>query len=152
MLQASVISREAYLAAGGRWPPQKVRHDNHIFIKMAAAGPICAVNHVGTSMTADDVAENRLFQTIRPGWENYETETVLMYGDLLDRLPRLSKPHRDELRERLKGGHFTLARIKLRNRKLLDAARHAVGGTRAFPGSTVKSVTSRLQGKKPAAS
>lgn len=144
MLQASVIDREAYVSSGGLWPPLRVRHDNHLFIKLAARGDICAVGHVGTGMTDDDAAENRLFQTIRPGQENYETETVLMYSDLLRSLPRLPPQHRDVLRERLKGGYFSLARIALRDRRLRTGLTHALRGTGAFPASTLRSGARRL--------
>src|SRR5690606_28833767 len=54
MLQASVIARDRYLAAGGLWPALRTRHDTHLWFLLGIAGPACAVAGGGARMTADD--------------------------------------------------------------------------------------------------
>lgn len=145
MLQASLIDREAYLRMKGLWRPLKIRQDNHIFFKLSLDGPVCAVQGVSTQMTSDDDPENRVFGGAhKPGTKVYETESLLMYKDLIECTPNAPEKYRDEFRRRLKAAHFSMARIDREAGDYAEAARNALQGAVASPKHTAMSLLARV--------
>jgi glycosyltransferase involved in cell wall biosynthesis len=123
LLQASVFKRASYLESGGLWERLSTREDTHFFLKMGLGGSACAVAGCNVQMTAD-APENRLTLAhgkIRPSghWMR-----VLLYQDILNRMPELEPVHRRELRERLAGAHRQLARLAWQHHRPWAAAWH----------------------------
>jgi glycosyltransferase involved in cell wall biosynthesis len=108
MIQASVVSRDAYLSVGGSDPNLPRRGDTHVIFKLGLGGPMCAVAGVAGQWTADD--PNSLTQSFSDDHELYMACTVYLYRDLLDRYPDLDPEARRILRRRLANGYFELAR------------------------------------------
>jgi glycosyltransferase involved in cell wall biosynthesis len=115
--QASVVRRDAYLALGGQAPSIRCRQDTHLFFLLGFAGPACAVAHVAGELTPDG-GDARLTRAHGPDSASYSRDTIAMYSDLLERHPGLPGRQRRELRRRLALGHWHLARLAWRERRL----------------------------------
>ena len=125
MLQSSVFERQRYLDHGGLRRSLRCRHDTHLFLRMGAAEPACAVAGCATEMTADGEGEGegaaRVTTAFGPGTRSYSNETVEMYRDVLD-ASDLRPVHRRELRERVAHAEIRLARFALEAGQLPSAA------------------------------
>ena len=134
MLQATVFKRQAYFDCGGFMGRLRYRDDTHLFLKLGIAGPICAVNHIGTQMTADDDPSNRLTLTYdgRKMEEGYRMQ-VWMFEDLLERFPEADAATRTKLTRRLAGAHRSLSRVAWRSKRPFAALTAAVQSVRLAP-------------------
>jgi glycosyltransferase involved in cell wall biosynthesis len=109
--QATVIRRDAYLRVGGQRAEILCRQDTHLFLMLGFAGPACAVAGVAGVLTADADA-GRLTGVHSPVTRSYCRDTIVLYGDLLGRCPPRRRDDRSELRQRLAGGYWHLARLE----------------------------------------
>ncbi|MCZ7525077.1 MAG: glycosyltransferase family 2 protein [Acidimicrobiia bacterium] len=111
MLQASTVRRATYLALGGLRPDLFLRHDTYLFYVLGFREPLCAVNGVGTRMTAD--AGTGRLTALRPSdAQEYWHETLVLYGDLLASDGRdLTARQRRLLRSRVAEAHWRLSRL-----------------------------------------
>lgn len=133
MLQSTVFNKAAYLAAGGFLPVLRYRDDTHLFLKLGLDGAVCAVSHLGTVMTSDDVPENRLTLSYDHGLRGNQMQ-VIMFEDLLQSMPHLSAAHRQELQQRLSYAYLALARHAWRKRRFSDLARQISRAIATQPG------------------
>ncbi len=134
MIQSSVISREAFTAAGGFDRRLSLRDDTLLFLMLGLGGPACAVSGIGTVMSADDTT-GRLTSVHDPLSRSFWHDTVVMYGAVLDQAPPEGVgPHRSELRARLALGHLRLAREAAARRAPLDVLTHTGRAILASPG------------------
>jgi glycosyltransferase involved in cell wall biosynthesis len=109
MLQSSVFSRERYREIGGLWTALQIREDTHLFFVMGIGGQACAVRGGGVRMTADDQSGRRLTDELGPTSRNWWSQTRLMYADVLNRFPHLTRNHRQRLKARLATAYQRLA-------------------------------------------
>jgi glycosyltransferase involved in cell wall biosynthesis len=122
LLQASIIRRDRYRALGGLRQELHLRHDVHLFFRLAIGRPVTAMNHIGTEMTADG-QDARLTVTHGEGTHQYSLETALLYRDLLDSQP-MRPDHRKEIARRAANAELRLAKLALEERQLARCARH----------------------------
>lgn len=108
MLQASVFHRERLLASGAMWEALPMRDDTHVFLKHGIQRPVCAVAEIGTIQTSDDQSGGRLTTTISNKTLRYWRCSVLMWKDLLGRIPRSDRASRRLVRQRLATSHLRL--------------------------------------------
>lgn len=108
LIQASVVSHQAYTAVGGCDPRLTRRSDTHLIFKLGLSGPTCAVSGVSGEWTA----ENRASLTHRytPTHTTYEECTVRLYRDLLERAVELNRGERRILRRAAARAHLSLAK------------------------------------------
>jgi glycosyltransferase involved in cell wall biosynthesis len=106
MVQASVISRAAYLAVGGSDERLRRRGDTHLIFKLGLTGPVCAVPGVAGCWTAG--ADNSLTHTVPSSHPTYLESTITLYADLLER-HQLSHFQRRVMQRRLAEAHLALA-------------------------------------------
>jgi glycosyltransferase involved in cell wall biosynthesis len=120
MLQSSLISRRAYLDAGGLHPRLRLRHDTALFFELGLRHPLCAVRHIGTRMTPE--ADNRLTGDLPDSSAAYWHETVFMYQRLLSGATALNRSSSElaEIRARLATAHWRLARTASKSRHFRD--------------------------------
>lgn len=114
MLQAAVFSRERFMQKGGLWEDLRTREDTHCFLTHGIGQPICAVNHLGTVMTADEGASNRLTDAMGPTSISYWEHSVRLWRDVLSHSPDLDNPGRRLLEFRLFVAHWRLMRLSIR--------------------------------------
>ena len=131
-MQASVISREAYLACGGQDPALPLRQDTHLFLCLGLSGGACAVTARTVTMT-DDAGGDRLTEQVPSSDTPYWIETAHMYADVLRRFPAVSPEHERELRRCLATAHWRLGRFAWRRRKPAEAAGSAWRSARQDP-------------------
>lgn len=136
MLQASVVRRAEALELGGLDHRLYRRHDTHFFFKMCIGRPICAVEGIGACMSNQDPA-GRLTAIWGSDSDVYLTSTVILYRDVLKRLPKLSL-FRREVWRRLASAHRQLARAHFRERFPSRLLRHTVAALRYSPLQTAK--------------
>lgn len=125
MLQASVVRRSTFLEIGGLWDELRRRHDTHLFVRLGIGYPACAVNHLGTIMTADEEA-GRLTAVMQPGSEKYWRYSSMLWSDLLSRFEEADRAAGSPLLYRTFRSSWQLARRRLRRLRpagLVDLAR-----------------------------
>jgi hypothetical protein len=150
MLQSSMIARRAYFAAGGLDPKLLLRHDTGLFFSLAlGSGAWCAVNHVGTRMTA--AADNRLTGEVPTEKPPYWDETVLMYREILGQASERSRNERNELRSRLAVAHWRLARLATGDRRLPVALTELRRAVATSPATVAGILGARVRSLRPAA-
>ena len=133
MLQGTVFCRERFLTKGGLWEELRSREDTHCFLAHGTGYPLCAVNHIGTIMTADAKPSNRLTGTIDPTSDAYWLYSVQLWRDLADRLSGLSKPSRKLLEFRLFKAHWSLMLIAIRSGHPWKATLYSMAALRVSP-------------------
>lgn len=133
MLQSCMVRRSAFAEVGELWPALSSRHDTHFFYRILADHPACAVAGIGTEMTADDDAGNRLTPRSQLSGRRYWQCTLTLYNDLLER--RRDPQERTILKDLLARGHKRLARIEGAERNPSEVLRHVVDGLRTSPAS-----------------
>ncbi|MDF1839516.1 MAG: glycosyltransferase family A protein [Planctomycetota bacterium] len=106
LLQAAVFHRERLVEAGGLWEVLPMRDDTHVFLRHGIAKPICAVAGIGTIQTSDDQSGGRLTTTISNTTQRYWRCSILMWGDLLKRVPPGDLASRRLLEQRLCLSHI----------------------------------------------
>ena len=109
MLQASVISRAAYLQVGGLAEQLRIREDTLIFFKLALQYPACAVSGCGTVMRADD--KMRLTRLYDQGSHIYCDATIFLFRDLLATLPDVGVERHRFLRDCLESAYVGKSRV-----------------------------------------
>jgi glycosyltransferase involved in cell wall biosynthesis len=134
MLQSAVFRADVYRASGGLWERLVRRHDTHLFLKLALAGPACAVAGGGCAMTSDDRSATRL--TVGHGGKSrvYWECTAALYADAAERAAHVPAALRAEIRSRLGFAHWRLARLALAERRFGTAAGELARALRAAPG------------------
>ena len=144
MLQGSVFHRRRFLAKGALWAEMPRRHDTHGFLVHGIGSPVCAVNHVGCIMTADDGSGTRLTAQMDARSRLYWLYSARIWRDVLARFPHLPSQRRRLLRHRLLVAHLHLAREGLR-RFDPRGLWHLLRAAGADPGLFLAS----LRGKRP---
>ncbi|MDA1266721.1 MAG: glycosyltransferase family 2 protein [Planctomycetota bacterium] len=113
MLQASVVKRATFLELGGLWDDLRRRHDTHLFVRFGIGRSACAVNHVGTIMTADEDA-GRLTVAMQPGSEKYWSYSRMLWSDLHERFAAEDRAAGSPLRYRQFQASWQLARRRIK--------------------------------------
>ncbi len=147
LLQASVISKDAYWRVGGLPEGMRTREDTLLFLKLGLSYPACAVAGCGTIMNSQD--EIRLTKVFDDQTAVYSEASVALYRDLLGRLKNLSKERRQLLTESLVGAHFGAARVLVRKKKYVAGVRHLVSAFAVHPVMSGKELSKSL-GRKSA--
>ncbi len=107
-IQASVVRRDAYIAAGGCNPSLPCREDTHLFFKLGLSTSICAVAGCAGVLAGDSA--DSLTTTFSPAHETYWRCTAWLYSDVLDEAgDRLTVEQRRALARRLADAHWMLA-------------------------------------------
>ncbi len=127
MLQAAVFHRERLVAAGCMWDVLPMRDDTHVFLRHGIAKPVCAVQGIGTIQTSDDQSGGRLTTTISNRTQRYWKCSVLMWTDLLGRIPSSDAPSKRLVRQRLATSHLRLGMLAAKE-----------GGALRFPGQLMR--------------
>jgi glycosyltransferase involved in cell wall biosynthesis len=110
MTPAVLVRRDTYLKIGGQTEHLRYREDTHFFLKLGLSGPLCAVQGIAGSATADD--PGRLTELARTQHRSrYWSATAWLYTDILAGGLGLSAGERAILRRRLSHAHVELARI-----------------------------------------
>ncbi|MGA9115923.1 MAG: glycosyltransferase family 2 protein [Bacteroidota bacterium] len=122
LLQGSVFSRSAYLAAGGLLPSVRIRHDNHIFLKLGLGGCACAVAGFGVRQTYDGGQDDHLSLPSGKNMLPFWMDTAIFNRDLLRTVASLPPRHRRVLKRRLAESYRTLSRIARRRRDIPRSA------------------------------
>jgi glycosyltransferase involved in cell wall biosynthesis len=111
MIQAAVVSRDAYLDVGGCEVALSCREDTHLFFKLGLRTTLCAVAGLAGLWTSD--SDVSLTSTYSSEGETYWRCTELMYRDVLDTgAGRLTTEQRRVLNRRLGEAHWMLARTR----------------------------------------
>ncbi len=137
MLQASVFSKAAYVAAGGFHPQLRYRDDTHLFMKLGITGPICAVAGCGAQMNGDDLPQNRLTLTYDVDKYLGASMHVILYQDLLATIPNLSPVLRKRFQIGLAAAHRRVARSVWKKGQWWAAIHHVGQSFRASPQSSL---------------
>jgi glycosyltransferase involved in cell wall biosynthesis len=141
-MQASVVTRAAYLGCGGQDPALPLRQDTHLFLCLGLSGAVCAVTARTVTMT-DDAGDDRLTEQVPSSDSPYWIETARMYADVLRRFPALDPSHTRELRRRLATAHWRLGRLAWRRRRRAEAASSAWRSARQDPSVILARVARR---------
>jgi hypothetical protein len=141
MLQAAMVARDAFDAVGGFDQRLPVREDTAFFLALALQGPWCAVDHIGTRMTAD--ADNRLTSEVPDHDVRYWRATVDMYRDVLFSIAGATKAQRADVRSRLAFAHWRLARLAANERNVGTSLRELGASVRVDPAMLPRRVIHR---------
>lgn len=142
MLQSTVCLRSTYLEEGGLWENLRNAHDTHFFLKMGIGKSACAVQGIGSKLTADAPAEGRLTSA---GQEKRRyLNKITAFRDILRKYPRLTWRQRRCLRERIATSHWTLGRFAWEDRQLFHVGTRIAQALWAEPGTTVRLAASIL--------
>jgi glycosyltransferase involved in cell wall biosynthesis len=141
LLQASLISRQAILDVGGFSRTLRTREDTLLFFQISLAGPVCAVNNIGTIMTDD--ATNRLTVVHSTDTLEYRDSTVKLYETIRHSFPGLGYRHQDILRRRQTLAHIGLTTLALRKRNWKTLFWGVLAAMRVSPISFVFGVSRR---------
>ena len=133
MLQASVFRRDVYRDLGGLSVGLACRHDTHLFFKACIGRPACAVSGLGTVQTDDDQSGVRVTTAFGSRSASYWEETLLLYEDVLERLPASAPRARGEIRARIAGAHLRLLRHAWQQGAPGVAASHLLRAARTSP-------------------
>ncbi|MEM7330573.1 MAG: glycosyltransferase family 2 protein [Chloroflexota bacterium] len=144
MLQSTVFNKQAYLEAGGFLPALRYRDDTHLFLKLGLDGPVCAVGNVGTKMTSDDAPTNRLTLSYDGQLKGAQMQ-VIMFNDLLDKMPHLPTPVQQELKRRLAYAYLAVARHTWKSKKYGEAMSYLLDCARTKPSVVTGSIQRNLQ-------
>jgi glycosyltransferase involved in cell wall biosynthesis len=108
-INASVVSRDAYLGVGGCNERLVCREDTHLYLKLGLSVPLCAVRgYAGMLTAADGISLSSQHSAMGSTYVNC---TVLLYSDILRTFgTRLTADDRRLLSRRLGTAHWTLAR------------------------------------------
>ncbi len=119
MIQASVISRTAYLKVGGLPEQLRTREDTLLFFKLAFLYPACAVSGCGTVLNSDDLI--RLTQIYDHETLVYCNASISLYRELLASFPTIGRKRRQYLTHALSAAHFGMGRVLSRQGMYLSA-------------------------------
>ncbi|MEW6582696.1 MAG: glycosyltransferase family 2 protein [Actinomycetota bacterium] len=144
MLQASAVSRRAFLDAGGFWTDLPMREDTHLFLVLGIGHPACAVHGAGAEWTDDGAGGGRLTEIHAPDTVSYWHSTVLMYRDVRRRAAGAPRATRDLIRRRLSVGHWRLARLHLAAGRRRAAALSLARALAAHPTEVPRHLAGRL--------
>jgi glycosyltransferase involved in cell wall biosynthesis len=139
LLQASVVSKEAYWAVGGLPEELRTREDTLLFLKLGLMFPACAVAGCGTIMNSQD--DIRLTKVYDEASTTYCEASVSLYRDLLETVKPLSAVRRKILTESLVGAHFAAARVLKRKRRYRSSMHHLITAFIVHPGFSTRELT-----------
>ncbi|MCB9890096.1 MAG: glycosyltransferase family 2 protein [Planctomycetes bacterium] len=151
-LQCSVFRRELYEAVGGLDESLRTREDTHFFLKAGIGRPLCAVRSGGVEIGIEDDPNNRLTLAHPPGERTYLEATVHLYQDVVCHARRnstLSAAELGELKDRLGAARVRLARLDLRDGRLLAFAWGVLVATGTSPRTLLGMVGRRLRRLAP---
>ncbi len=142
MLQASVLSRNAYIEIGGLPDHLRTREDTLLFYKLGLQYPVCAVAGCGTVMNSDD--SFRLGQAYNSDSLVYQEATIGLYLELLASLKNISRERRQILTESLGRSYYSMGRILFRQKNYLNAFNEMAMAFRVNPSIFVKEACGSL--------
>ena len=115
MLQSSVCKRTVFLEEGGLWGDLRSAHDTHFFLKVGIGRAMCAVQGIGSILTADAPSLSRLT------WSGMDERRYLnktrAFRDILARKPQMTDPQRRLLREWIAASFWTIGGVAWRERR-----------------------------------
>jgi glycosyltransferase involved in cell wall biosynthesis len=138
MLQASVLSRHAYMEVGGLPQHLRTREDTFLFYKLGVLYPACAVSGCGTVMNADD--NIRATQVYHPGSPVYQEASIFLYRELLACLTDISRKQRQHLTGCLTEAYYAMGRGLIRRKNYLRAIKEIANAFRVSPSRFVREV------------
>ena len=143
MLQASVISREAYMESGGLAEELRTREDTLMFFKLALLHPACAVAGCGAVMNSDDGI--RLTRVYDHESLVYCTATIFLYRELLASLTTITGERRQFLTDGLGAAYFGISRAFVRQKKYWSAMRNLAVSCGVSPSAFGKELLESLK-------
>lgn len=115
LLPFSLFRKDAYESSGGLWEKLWSAEDTHLFMRLGALFPLCAVDSLGGRVTSDELNNNqRLTTSFSSDTRQRSKSLIAMYHDLFARFPDLPPQYVDRLRDWLAGSHWRLSRIAWR--------------------------------------
>lgn len=112
MLQASVFNRALLSENGGLNPEYRFAlEDTELFCRMGIGAAMCAVNHVGTIQTADDVSTNRLTEIYSTKSQVFVTQSIILWRSVLNNQRLKERRYRSMVREKLANAFWRQARL-----------------------------------------
>jgi glycosyltransferase involved in cell wall biosynthesis len=134
LLPFSLFRKDVYESIGGLHDNLWSAEDTHLFMRLAAVYPFCAVDAIGGRVTCDDLnRDDRLTSTFNTDNKRRWLALVEMYNDLLSRFPDLSTRYVNRLRSWLAGSHWRLSRIAWREGEYGAFTRELVRALRTHP-------------------
>ena len=144
LLQAAVFHREHLVEAGGLWEDLPMRDDTHVFLRHGIAKPICAVAGIGTIQTSDDQSGGRLTTTISNSTQRYWRCSILMWGDLLKRVPAGDVASKRLLQQRLCISHIRFGVKAAKAGQVLSLPIHLLRAFLASPRTVLSAVGKKV--------
>jgi glycosyltransferase involved in cell wall biosynthesis len=144
LLQASVFHRERLVAAGGLWEVLPMRDDTHVFLRHGMGNPICAVAGIGTIQTSDDRSGGRLTTTHSNSTQRYWRCSILMWADLLKRVPSGDLASRRLIEQRLCISHVRFGVRAAKRGQLVSLLIHGFRAILASPRTVLKVVGQKV--------
>ena len=144
MLQSAVFHRERLVEAGLLWDELPMRDDTHVFLRHGIGLPVCAVNSIGTIQTSDDQSGGRLTTTISNRTPRYWRCSVLMWRDLLARIPAGDTQSRSLVRQRLATSHLRLGMLTKGGAGIFRLPLHLAKGFCAHPKTFVQTFGKKI--------
>jgi glycosyltransferase involved in cell wall biosynthesis len=138
MLQASVLSRRAYMEVGGLPQYLRTREDTLLFYKLGVRYPACAVSGCGTVMHSDDSI--RLTQVYDPASQVFQDATIFLYRELLAGVNNISAKQRQQLVGLLSEAHYTRGRGLIRRKNYMRAIKEMATACRVSPSRFIREV------------
>jgi glycosyltransferase involved in cell wall biosynthesis len=137
MLQASVLSRRAYMEVGGLPRYLLTREDTLLFYKLGLRYPACAVSGCGTVMHSDDSI--RLTQVYDSASPVFQDATIFLYRDLLA-LNNISIKQRQRLVGLLSEAYYARGRGLIWRKSYMRAIREMATAFQVSPSRFVSEV------------
>lgn len=136
MLQSTVCRRSTFLAEGGLRADLRNAHDTHFFLKIGIGKPVCAVNGIGSKLTADAPEDGRL-TSVGQTKRRY-VNRITGFSDILSRFRQLTPEQQRCLRERIATSHWTLGRYAWEDHQFVQFGKRAIQSLIAEPGTMVR--------------
>ena len=148
LLQASLISRQAFERVGGLDANLRVRQDTHFFLGVGIGAPMAAVCAVGCVMTSDVPAHSRNTGAMNDGTITYQLATSRLYADILERFEAdLPAHHRRDLQRRLAHAQLRASRLLFRGREYRAGLSSLIHSVRTDRSLFEEAVARRLRRK-----
>jgi len=142
MLQASVISRTAYVELGGLPEHLRTREDTLLFFRLGLFYPACAVSGRGTLMHADGTL--RLTQVYSSQTPAYWSASISLFRALLADVRHHKRESRRFVRTSLGESYFGLGRAMFRHKRYWRAVTNLAACCWVSPPAFLKELSDSL--------
>ena len=144
LLPFTVFRRAVYLDMGGLWQRLPAGEDTHLFVRVGIGNPVCAVSVLGGIVKGNRADAGRLTSEHGPNTVKHWDYAVLLWKDILRRMPNLQPTYRRLLTWRIARAYWQKGFLSSKNFRLLSATQSVALSLFHDPSVAFRAVTRSL--------